>query len=540
MEGGLKVSEPSKKLFQIGGERLSKLSGLLEAYDYHPLEISEGLKAELVELQALEKDEINNSTALFLLRKEAMPYLGQIDLIRLPSHQIFYETLMGASEAEVRILKLKGAQLVNLSDQGEGFSQFINQNYVKPWGTSLDNRRIEIHPDFEGTVTKKGSGQVILEGKFGLDDYQQALIWKNNWGGSGRVKFYPEIDTSGSLAYYFRAYFKNKKTASNSEMTFLDFSSEQIKDGEVSFDLGFSEFPVNFALFVKGRGRVQVGALHLRYGLSGEHFLAMGGKRLVQKEHMGEELGVYFNAGDLKPPLNVYFSGYRPSEGYEGRWMMGSLGSPFLLVYDPRLVGGAFYRGPELEEALVKEIQEKLDLLGFSNKELVLSGLSMGTYASFYYGAQLEPHAIVVGKPLANIGGLAVNSRIFSPYDWDLAMDTLLHLTGELTKESAADLDEAFWEKFESANFSETTFIIAHMLQDTDRPFKRIFEHLKHHYPSAKVLHKGLEGRHNDDTPGVTSWFYKQYQQLLISDFDRQLIIDEEDTLPHLEGENDE
>ena len=66
-------------------------------------------------------------------------------------------------------------------------------------------------------------------------------------------------------------------------------------------------------------------------------------------------------------------------------------------MYDPRLVGGAFYRGPELEEVLVKEIQEKLDLLGFSNKELVLSGLSMGTYASFYYGAQLEPHAIVVG-----------------------------------------------------------------------------------------------------------------------------------------------
>ncbi|PEF14694.1 accessory Sec system protein Asp2, partial [Bacillus cereus] len=75
-----------------------------------------------------------------------------------------------------------------------------------------------------------------------------------------------------------------------------------------------------------------------------------------------------------------------------------------------------------------------------------------------YYGAQLEPHAIVVGKPLANIGGLAVNSRIFSPYDWDLAMDTLIHLTGVLTKESATAFDEAFWEKFESANFSETTF----------------------------------------------------------------------------------
>lgn len=538
MEGGLKVSEPSKKLFQIGGARLPKLSELVEAYDYHPLDISEGLQAELLQLQALEKDEINNSTDLFLLRKEAMFQLECIDLIRLPSHQVFYETLEGASEAEVRILKLKGAQLINLADQGEGFSQFINQNYVKPWGTSLDHRRIEIHPDFEGTVTKKGSSKVILEGTFGLDDYQQVLVWKNNWGGSGRVKFYPEISASGSVSYYFRAYYKNSTT--HSGIITHDFSAEQIRVGEVFFDLGFSEFPVNFGLFVKGRGEVQVGALHLRYGLSGENFLAMGGKRLVQKGHMGEELGVYFNAGDLKPPLNVYFSGFRPSEGYEGRWMMGSLGSPFLLVYDPRLVGGAFYRGPELEEALVKEIQEKLDLLGFSNKELVLSGLSMGTYASFYYGAQLEPHAIVVGKPLANIGGLAVHSRIFSPYDWDLAMDTLIHLTGTLKKKSATALDEAFWKKFESADFSETTFIIAHMLQDTDLPFKRIFNHLKQNYPSAKVLHKGLEGRHNDDTPGVTSWFYKQYQQLLISDFDRQLLIDEEESPIKLEGENDE
>ena len=72
MEGGLKVSEPSKKLFQIGGARLPKLSELVEAYDYHPLEISEGLKGELLQLQALEKDEINNSTDLFLLRKEAI------------------------------------------------------------------------------------------------------------------------------------------------------------------------------------------------------------------------------------------------------------------------------------------------------------------------------------------------------------------------------------------------------------------------------------------------------------------------------------
>ncbi|HFC9197342.1 accessory Sec system protein Asp2 [Enterococcus lactis] len=519
------MSEKSNYLFHIGGVKLPSIDELAENYVYLHLEISDHLKQDLIDLQPMTNDQINNSSNLFLLSREAMSQLNQIDLLKLPSYQIFYEQLNGASEAEVRLLNLKGAQRVDLSDGGVKFIQFVNKNYIKPWGTSLDNSMVEINSNFTGSVTKKGSAMYVLDGEFGLD-YQQVMLWKNKWGASGHVNFYPEMNYSGQISYYWRAYYKNNED--NQNIQYTDIYPEQVRAGQVSFDLGYSDFPVNFGLFVKGNGRIQVGDLHIRYGLDGNNFLAMGGRRLVQPDEMGEELGYYFNAGDLKPPLNVYFSGFRPSEGYEGRWMMGSLGSPFILVYDPRLVGGSFYRGASLEKALIKVIQEKLTLLGFSTRELILSGLSMGTYASFYYGAQLEPHAIIVGKPLANIGGLAINSRIFSPYDWDLAMDTIIHLTGELTKESAKALDEDFWQKFESANFSETTFIIAHMLQDTDTPFKRIFNHLKKNYPKAKVLHKGLEGRHNDNTPGVTSWFYKQYQQLLISDFNRRLVVDED------------
>ncbi|HGF7723025.1 TPA: accessory Sec system protein Asp2 [Enterococcus faecium] len=519
------MSEKSNYLFHIGGVKLPNIDELAENYVYLHLEVSDHLKQDLMDLQPMTDDQINNSSNLFLLSWEAMSQLDQIDLIKLPSYQVFYECLDGATEAEVRILNLKGAQPVELSDDGVAFIQFINKNYVKPWGISLDNSMVEISSNFTGLVTKKGSSMYVLDGEFGFD-YQQVMLWKNKWWATGHVNFYPEMSHSEEIDYYWRAYYKNNKE--DQKIQYMDIYPDQIRDGQVSFDLGYSEFPVNFGLFVKGHGRLKIGDLHIRYGLEGDNFLAMGGKRLVQPEQMGEELGYYFNAGDLKPPLNVYFSGFRSSESYEGRWMMGSLGSPFILVYDPRLVGGAFYRGAGLEEELIKVIQEKLKVLGFSNKELILSGLSMGTYASFYYGSQLEPHAIIVGKPLANIGGLAVNSRIFSPYDWDLAMDTILHLTGELTKESAEVLDEKFWYKFESADFSETTFVIAHMLQDTDTPFKRIFEHLKKNYPTAKVLYKGLEGRHNDDTPGVVSWFFRQYKQLLVSDFKRNMVVEEE------------
>ena len=42
----------------------------------------------------------------------------------------------------------------------------------------------------------------------------------------------------------------------------------------------------------------------------------MGGQRFTDEKR--DEFIHYFNPGDMKPPLNVYFSGYRPAEGFEG------------------------------------------------------------------------------------------------------------------------------------------------------------------------------------------------------------------------------
>ncbi|WFR75731.1 hypothetical protein P9166_12530 [Lactococcus lactis] len=131
------MSEQTKKLFHLGGMSLSRLHELLQDYEYLHLENNDTLKQNLDEYQLMNHQEVNNSTDLFLLSKEMMPYLEQIDLISLPSHQIFYETLAGANEEEIKILNLKGAQAIDLNDGGENFAQFINQNYVKPWGPAL-------------------------------------------------------------------------------------------------------------------------------------------------------------------------------------------------------------------------------------------------------------------------------------------------------------------------------------------------------------------------------------------------------------------
>ncbi len=65
---------------------------------------------------------------------------------------------------------------------------------------------------------------------------------------------------------------------------------------------------------VKGQGIVKIHSTHRQSHL-GYGDLLIGGNRVVDKNR--EELIYYFHPGDLKPPLNIYFSGYRPAEGFE-------------------------------------------------------------------------------------------------------------------------------------------------------------------------------------------------------------------------------
>ncbi|MGV1143774.1 accessory Sec system protein Asp2 [Staphylococcus aureus] len=39
----------------------------------------------------------------------------------------------------------------------------------------------------------------------------------------------------------------------------------------------------------------------------------------------------------------------------------------------------------------------------------------MGSLCALYYGAQLNPQAIIVGKPLVNIGTIAEHMRLLRP-----------------------------------------------------------------------------------------------------------------------------
>ncbi|PTK05053.1 accessory Sec system protein Asp2, partial [Mammaliicoccus sciuri] len=156
----------------------------------------------------------------------------------------------------------------------------------------------------------------------------------------------------------------------------------------------------------RGNGTVHLGPIHKRWSRLDMGQFLLGGSRFVDSQR--QEFIYYFHPGDMIPPLNVYFSGYRTAEGFEGYYMMKRMNALFLLIGDPRVEGGSFYIGlSEYEQGIINVIDETLEKLNFKSHELILSGLSMGSFGALYYGAQLNPQAIIVGKPLVNIGTIA-------------------------------------------------------------------------------------------------------------------------------------
>ncbi|XHB95377.1 accessory Sec system protein Asp2 [Lactococcus garvieae] len=52
----------------------------------------------------------------------------------------------------------------------------------------------------------------------------------------------------------------------------------------------------------------------------------------------------------------------------------------------------------ELERQLIEIIQRYLQELHFTSDQLILSGLSMGTYGALYYASELSPGYVIVGN----------------------------------------------------------------------------------------------------------------------------------------------
>ncbi|MDC0827037.1 accessory Sec system protein Asp2 [Lactococcus petauri] len=386
-------------------------------------------------------------------------------------------------------------------------------------GSKLHVHTIAVNEKFSGDQVLFGEHRLNLKGDFSaFNVHYPALYWQYNMGMFGRhKKIWLEFDHSEAIALTLLV--QGIREGTSEVMETWRFSENELKQG-VSIDYQEGLGYLSLSLSIEGEGKVSIGPLHYRDSRAqyGEYLL--GGQKIADEQN--EELYYYFHPGDLKPPLNVYFSGYRSAEGFEGFYMMKKLGAPFLLITDPRLEGGSFYLGSSTLEAALKEVIEcSLEHLGFTNEELVLSGLSMGTFGALYYGSFLHPHSIVIGKPLVNLGTMAEKERIIRPGGFPTSLDLLQSLTGGQDSEAIESLNSRFWSAFDAANFEHTQFLIAYMKDDDydDQAYGQLLEHLLG--KNAYVVGKGIPGRHNDNSSAINQWFINHYQRILEENFYR-------------------
>lgn len=397
--------------------------------------------------------------------------------------------------------------------------QEVRNYFPKPYGEKFRPSAVAIAQGFAGSVCWNGNYCIELEGEYG-EEFTQIAYWRNNipvFEGQAielwlEYKKDPEVEIALSVTQFL--------TGSISTEQQRWYFSEQELENCVIIDNQMSSGPIFISLLAKGRGKLQIMALHDRYSRRGHGAFLPGGRRYVTPER--EEIFYYFDPGDLKPPLNVYFSGYKTLQGFEGYYMMRKMGCPFLLIAEPRLEGGSFYMGSaEYEKTIADIIEHYMKELRFTNNQVILSGLSMGTYGALYYGCDIRPHAMILGKPLASIGDVAENERLHRPGGFPTSLDVLQYLTGNTDKEAVQTLNNRFWDKFDATDWGESKFVVSYMIEDDYdmTAYNQLISHVKS--DGVQVYGKGIHGRHNDATGLIAGWFKSQYDKILREDFFR-------------------
>lgn len=387
------------------------------------------------------------------------------------------------------------------------------------YGEKFNPHHISVAQSFQGRVAWRGFEGVDLDGDYG-NDQKQIIFWRNNIPIEEPIEFwleYAKDDTVEiSLEIMLLTFAYGTEPASQRVWT---FSEEDLKDIVYIENTDGVRGYAFASLRARGKGRLTVTALHDRRSRRGKGNFIPGGKRVVTSDR--EEIFYYFDPGNLKPPLNVYFSGYKTQEGFEGYYMMRRMEHPFLLITETRLEGGGFYLGSEqFERSIEQIIRSHMKKLKLGPSEVILSGLSMGTFGALYYGCRIRPNTILLGKPLASIGDVAQNERISRPGGFPTSLDVLHKVCGKLDRDAVMQLNDRFWNAFDRTDWSSTRFAVAYMIEDDyDQSAYRMLQyHLKD--ADTELYGKGLHGRHNDDTSGIVSWFVNQYREIIQNEFD--------------------
>lgn len=437
------------------------------------------------------------------------------------AYTLFVTERVNVSGMVAWLCKCKKAQKI----EGDDIQRFLwNETryyYPKPYGDKFSLRDLAVAQGFSGKVKWDGNYSVTLEGEFG-DDFRQVAFWRYN-----------SFLEQGQLVDLWLEYWKEPKVSLSLVITQFAYGSADhilqqwyFDENELQQIMQIEGQRGNGSMFAslhaRGNGKLKIVALHKRISRGNHGFFLPGGERYVTARR--EEAFCYFDPGDLKPPLNVYFSGYKTKQGFEGYNLMKNLGSPFLLVAESRLEGGGFYMGSgEYERLFVNLVKKYMEELGFTADQVILSGISMGTYGALYYGCDIKPHAMILGKPLASIGNVAANEKYLRPGGFSTSLDVLLYQSGGLGENEVTKLNDRFWNKFSAVDWGRSKFIVSYMLEDDydADAYATLLSHLQSE--GVRVYGKGIHGRHNDNTPAIVNWFVGQFEKVLREDFSRRI-----------------
>lgn len=434
-------------------------------------------------------------------------------------------TLFVAEQVELEgeadwLYRSRKGRRIAVSDLSDFLLHEARNYFPKPYGEKFNPGSLAISRDFKGSVRWNGNYSVCLNGDFG-EKLCQAAFWRNNIPVfSGQcIDLWLEYrkDPGVRIALTVTQFVQGSVADVQQKWEF----SEEDLDQVLRIDNQMRDGVAFVSLSAAGCGELQIIALHDRYSRRGHGHFLPGGERYVTSER--EEVFCYFDPGDLKPPLNVYFSGYKTLEGFESYRMMRKLGCPFLLLTESRLEGGCFYMGSEEYEEMIRSaIFRYMKELGFTSDQVILSGLSMGTFGALYYGCDIRSHALILGKPLVNIGTVAANERLLRPGGFPTFLDVLRYLCGNTDTQSVQRLDARFWDRFDAADWGKSRFVVSYMIEDDydASAYQMLISHL--HSEGVQVYGKGIHGRHNDDTGTIVSWFVSQYKKILFEDFSRK------------------
>lgn len=219
-------------------------------------------------------------------------------------------------------------------------------------------------------------------------------------------------------------------------------------------------------VFASGQGTLDLHVLHQRRSRHGLGLLLPGDDWQLTDEH--EEVLSYFNPGNRQSPLVVNFSSmHAHADGFDMRESMNTLESPYLLFSDVRMQGGAFHIGTETyEKTIIETIRKTMKTLHLEPKDVILTGYGMGSFPAMYYAADIKPQAVVLAKPIVNIGTLTENIDFPQAVNQDWTLDVRRFLAGRMHPDDTNGLNQIFWHHISQIDWQKISVSLMTLTQD--------------------------------------------------------------------------